>query len=100
MSADEPRKQVVVCQNTACRKFGAKSVLAIFQQLAPADVQVESRRCLGQCGNGPMVIILPEQIWYDRVHPDEVPTIVEQHLRQDQPVKGLLYRKFHPRQSS
>jgi (2Fe-2S) ferredoxin len=43
-----------------------------------------------------MVQVVPDQIWYNQVHPDEVPAIVKRHLRGGQPVAAMLYRKFHP----
>jgi (2Fe-2S) ferredoxin len=85
---------ILICQNTACRKAGSAKVLAAFQTQELADITIVGCRCLGQCGNGPMVLILPEQVWYHRVHPDEVATIV-QHLRQKRWVETLLYPKFH-----
>jgi (2Fe-2S) ferredoxin len=87
---------VMVCQNTACRKAGAKQVLQAFQAHAGSDIRVEGRPCLGQCGNGPMVIVLPEQVWYCRVQPDEVPAVVKRHLYGGEPIRAMLYRKFHP----
>ncbi|MGB3203442.1 MAG: (2Fe-2S) ferredoxin domain-containing protein [Crinalium sp.] len=87
------QKSVLVCQNTACRKAGATKVLTAFQ--AFPDVTVIGSRCLGQCGNGAMVLVMPEEIWYSRVHPDEVPAVVAQHLRGGCPVAAMLYRKFH-----
>lgn len=81
----------MVCQNRTCRKQGAAKVLAAFQQVPVADVTVIGSGCLGECGNGPMVLVLPEQTWYCRVQPAEVPTVVERHLCGGQPVKGMLY---------
>ncbi|MBW4486951.1 MAG: (2Fe-2S) ferredoxin domain-containing protein [Trichocoleus desertorum ATA4-8-CV12] len=89
-------RRVLVCQNKSCRKQGATKVLAALQTQAISEVQVESSSCLGQCGNGPMLLVLPEEVWYCRVRPEEVGAIAERHLRQGQPVKGMLYRKFHP----
>lgn len=89
------QKSVLVCQNTACRKAGATKVLAAFQASQLADITVIGSRCLGQCGNGPMVVVMPEEIWYGRVHAEEVPAVVERHLRGGCPVAGMLYRKFH-----
>lgn len=77
-------KTVLICQNTACRKAGSAAVLAAFQaNLQPdlPDLTVVGCRCLGHCGNGPMVLILPEQIWYNRVHPDQVLAIIQRHLQ-------------------
>ncbi|NEQ32783.1 MAG: (2Fe-2S) ferredoxin domain-containing protein [Leptolyngbya sp. SIO4C5] len=85
-------QQILVCQNRSCRRYGSAQVLRAFQQ---AGVEAERSGCLGQCGNGPMVLVLPEEIWYDRVIPRQVDKIVEQHLQQGLPVRSLLYRKFH-----
>lgn len=62
----------------------------------PAEVRLEVRNCLGQCGNGPMVLMLPEEVWYSRVQPRDVPLIVEQHLGRGNLVHAKLYREFHP----
>jgi (2Fe-2S) ferredoxin len=56
---------------------------------------IEASGCLGQCGNGPMVLVLPETVWYGAVQPKEVPAVIDRHLRQGQPVRSMLYRKFH-----
>jgi (2Fe-2S) ferredoxin len=87
---------VRICQHNSCRKQGALKVLQAFQTLSPEQVSVEPCRCLGQCGNGVMVLVLPDQIWYDRVLPEEVAAIVDRHLIQGNPIKAMLYRKFHP----
>jgi (2Fe-2S) ferredoxin len=115
-------RTVIVCQNRACCKAGAAAVLAKLRQnlaelgdaqnITPVDlpnaavnlpritdpvtdITVIGCHCLGQCGNGPMVLVMPERVWYHRVHPDEVPAIVQQHLQQGKWLKGLLYPKFH-----
>jgi (2Fe-2S) ferredoxin len=87
---------VRVCQNRTCKKQGAKEVLAAFAALPVADVEITASSCLGQCGNGPMVLILPEMVWYSRVQPHEVPTLVEKHLINGQRVQKMLYYRFHP----
>ena len=84
-------RQVRICQNTSCRKLGAPKVLAAFQALPVEGVEVVETGCLGQCGNGPMVLVLPEQVWYSGVRPQEVPAVVERHLKGGIPVKGMLY---------
>ena len=79
---------------------GSAKVLVAFQIQAPPDVTVVNCGCLGQCGNGPMVLILPEKTWYSGVSLDAATIIIEQHLRWGQPVVSLLYRQFHPLPSS
>ncbi|NMG10068.1 (2Fe-2S) ferredoxin domain-containing protein [Brasilonema sp. UFV-L1] len=89
-------KCVRVCQNRTCRKQGAAKVLTAFEALPTPEVTVTGSSCLGQCGNGPMVLVLPDMVWYSRVLPTEVPLVVEQHLRGGQRVTKMLYYRFHP----
>lgn len=95
MSASSSRC-VLVCQNRTCKKQGSAQVLKAFQLRLVAGVAVVGSGCLGQCGSGPMVKVVPDNIWYSRIHPDEVPAVIQQHLVGGQPVKALLYSKFHP----
>ncbi|MEB3218093.1 MAG: (2Fe-2S) ferredoxin domain-containing protein [Nostocales cyanobacterium 94392] len=88
-------KWVQVCQNRTCKKQGAVKVLAAFETNVVSEVTVIGSSCLGQCGNGPMVLILPEMVWYSHVSPQEVPLVVEQHLSGGQKVTGMLYHRFH-----
>lgn len=87
---------VRICQHKSCRKQGAAKVLERFQTLAPDQVEIEPSSCLGQCGNGSMVLVLPDEVWYCRVSPEEVNAIVDRHLIHGRPIKAMLYRKFHP----
>lgn len=91
----ESSKQVLVCQGRSCRKQGAAKVLAAFQSLPVTEVTVIASSCLGQCGSGPMVLVVPEETWYSGVQADEVATVVERHLRGGRPVHSMLYLKYH-----
>lgn len=85
----------MVCQNRTCRKQGSAKVLAAFESHLVVGVTVVGSSCLGECGNGPMVRVMPEQVWYSRVQPSEVPAVVERHLRDGRPVSAMLYPRFH-----
>ncbi|MEG4800159.1 MULTISPECIES: (2Fe-2S) ferredoxin domain-containing protein [unclassified Microcoleus] len=95
MKIQESSRRVLVCQNRTCRKQSAAKVLVAFQKLSGAEVEVVASSCLGQCGSGPMVLVLPEKVWYSGVSESEVAAITEQHLRGGKPVERMLYRKFH-----
>ena len=92
----QPKQCVLVCQGRACSKAGAADVLAAFRDRALPAFPISIQHCFGQCGNGPMVLVLPEGIWYGGVRADEVPAIVERHLQGGQPVQAMLYRPMHP----
>lgn len=58
---------------------------------------VQEVGCQGQCSVGPTVRVIPEEVWYYRVHSYDVSVIVEQHLRGGTPVERLLNPRIHLR---
>lgn len=67
---------ILVCQGRSCRKDRSPQVLKAFQDFKTSDIKIMACNCLGKCGNGPMVLILPEKIWYYQVRPQAVSTII------------------------
>jgi (2Fe-2S) ferredoxin len=63
-------------------------------------ITVESSGCLGQCGNGPMVLVPADKTWYSQVRVRDVPVIVKQHLIGDRPVTYRLYPQVHGKQQN
>jgi (2Fe-2S) ferredoxin len=94
------RHCVLVCQYRSCSRNGAADVLSAFQAAVPAGVFAKGSDCMGQCAAGVTVRIVPEGTWYCRIKPEHVPTIVQQHLRDNQPVAALLHPRFHPYEDS
>lgn len=89
-------KRVIVCLGRSCRRYNSEKVLAAFkQQDLSVPIELNTAKCLGQCGNGPMVLVEPEAVWYSRVRPQEVSSIVKRHLIGQSPVTEMLYPKFH-----
>ena len=89
-------RTILVCQGNTCSLSNSAQVLVAFQVNSPPELKIVGCGCLGQCGNGPMVLILPEQTWYSGVSCEAVTIILEQHLQLGKPVASMLYRKFHP----
>ncbi|NET36420.1 MAG: (2Fe-2S) ferredoxin domain-containing protein [Cyanothece sp. SIO1E1] len=87
----------MVCQNRSCLRSGSAEVLAAFQSAQPPGVLVGSSGCMGQCGSGPTVRVMPDNTWYCRVRPKDVARVIEQHLEAGEPVQALLHPRFHPR---
>ena len=65
-------RTILVCLGRCCRKDGSKAVLTRFQSQATPEVEIIASGCLGQCGNGPNVLVLPEKICYQQVHAGDV----------------------------
>ena len=68
-----------------CDPEASESLRNLFAAALKArklDVPVRANRagCLDQCEYGPTVVIYPQQIWYGRVRPEDVPRIVDETI--------------------
>lgn len=93
----EPSKRwlVQVCQHRSCLRQQGAEVLAAFQAHQSDNILVAASGCMGQCSSGPTVRVLPDDVWYCRLRPGDVETIVSEHLGQGQPVSAYLHPRFH-----
>ncbi|XP_057769989.1 uncharacterized protein LOC130989862 [Salvia miltiorrhiza] len=55
--------EIRVCTNRACRKQGSFDALQVLSGIAPPFVTVNSCGCLGRCGAGPNIVILPGSVF-------------------------------------
>ena len=51
--------------------------------------RVSTSGCLGRCGDGPVVVVYPEGVWYRYQDHNDLETIITQHLRDGEPVPAL-----------
>ncbi|HIK15778.1 MAG TPA: (2Fe-2S) ferredoxin domain-containing protein [Leptolyngbyaceae cyanobacterium M33_DOE_097] len=72
-------RQVLICQNRTCLKQGSAAVLAKFLAVIRPNVTVIPTGCLGQCGSGPVVLLLPDKVWLHSVLQKDVPAIAERY---------------------
>jgi len=93
----DSKRQILVCQYINCQSQGSAAVLKAFQAAVPEGVVVTGCGCQGQCNMGPTVRVLPDETWYCRITPEQVPQIVEQHLINGKLVSDLLHPRWHPR---
>ena len=91
---DAPDKHVAVCTNQTCAADGAAEVLERLRQHArdseAADARITRTSCLGRCGEGPMVAVYPDGVWYGDVDAEETAEIVSSHLDRDRIVSELV----------
>lgn len=96
-SSNSERRCVLVCQYRSCLANGSAAVLAAFEAADTNGFTVKSTGCQGQCSSGPTVRIVPEETWYWRVKPSDVPIIVEQNLKGGKQVEEKLNTRIHMR---
>jgi len=94
---DQRRRRVLVCGGTGCVASGTEGVQAALrvalQEAGLADeVELKVTGCHGFCERGPLVLVQPDDIFYQSVKPEDAFHIVTQMVLGGQAVEGLLYR--------
>ncbi|WP_336337457.1 CbiX/SirB N-terminal domain-containing protein [Haloarcula brevis] len=91
---DAPEKHVAVCTNQTCAGEGSPAVLERLRQAArdsdQCDARITRSSCLGRCGEGPMVAVYPDGVWYGGVEAADAADIVSSHLDRDRIVSELV----------
>ncbi|MFY4814080.1 CbiX/SirB N-terminal domain-containing protein [Haloarcula sp. AONF1] len=91
---DAPEKHVAVCTNQTCAQDGAPAVLERLRQAArdsdQCDARITRSSCLGRCGEGPMVAVYPDGVWYGGVEDEDAAEIVSSHLDRGRIVSELV----------
>ncbi|WP_247009545.1 CbiX/SirB N-terminal domain-containing protein [Halorientalis litorea] len=91
---DAPEKHVAVCTNQTCAADGAPAVLENLRQSVrdseACDARVTRSSCLGRCGEGPMVAVYPDGVWYGGVESEDADRIVSSHLDRDRIVSDIV----------
>ncbi|XWS60785.1 hypothetical protein CRYUN_Cryun07bG0067000 [Craigia yunnanensis] len=59
VKSDAQVEEIRVCTNRTCRRQGSMQTLHTLTALAPPDISVKPCGCLGRCGAGPNVALLP-----------------------------------------
>jgi NADH:ubiquinone oxidoreductase subunit F (NADH-binding)/(2Fe-2S) ferredoxin/NAD-dependent dihydropyrimidine dehydrogenase PreA subunit len=94
-------KMISVCGGSGCRASGALEVLAAFQEAlatlkkngaSSAQVVLKETGCHGFCERGPLVVIRPGNIFYQRVRPEDVAEIIAKTVLGGEIVESLLYK--------
>ena len=43
-------------------------------------IRINSAGCLGRCGEGPVIVVYPEETWYTYVDVEDIDEIIDSHL--------------------
>jgi NADH-quinone oxidoreductase subunit F len=93
---DTSTVSVHVCTGPGCAAKGANKIYELFCEAAQeveADVNVQAKAvgCHGLCECGPIVLIQPGDIFYQRVEEPDVPEIFRETVLAGRVVERLLY---------
>jgi (2Fe-2S) ferredoxin len=95
---------VLICKGGDCKKRGFKASRKSLKDELRAqgmnrDVRVDSVDCLGLCKHGPNLVVYPGGTWYLGVAEQDVPEVVQRHLKNGEPVEHLA-AEMRPRRKA
>ncbi|MBW1720898.1 MAG: NADH-quinone oxidoreductase subunit NuoF [Deltaproteobacteria bacterium] len=90
------RTHLLLCGGTACHATGSQAVKeALLKEIAKQGLEKEVRvietGCNGFCAQGPVMVVQPEGIFYQKLTPKDIPYLVEEHFLKGRPVERLFY---------
>ncbi|HEX8473656.1 MAG TPA: (2Fe-2S) ferredoxin domain-containing protein [Pyrinomonadaceae bacterium] len=88
---------VLVCVHKHCLKQGGRDAgkelkRTLKQQELDGRVLVTAVDCLDQCGDGPVMVVYPDGVWYGDVDERDARQIVEQHIAEGRVVERKVMR--------
>jgi len=90
------RTELMLCGGTGCHSSGTQPVMdklrsELQRQGLAEEVVVVETGCNGFCAVGPVMLVQPEGIFYQKLTPKDIPFLVEEHFLKGRPVKKLFY---------
>jgi len=90
------RTQLMLCGGTGCHASGTRDVKTALQkeldrQGLAEEIKIIETGCNGFCAVGPVMLVQPEGIFYQKLKVKDVPHLVEEHFLKGRPVQKLFY---------
>jgi NADP-reducing hydrogenase subunit HndC len=89
--------RLLICGGTGCHATGSLPVKDVLEQelvdkgLADKCKVIETG-CNGFCAMGPIMVVRPGETFYQKLSPEDIPVLVEEHLVKGKPVEKLLFK--------
>lgn len=89
--------RVHLCCGPNCSRANSRALLPILaaeitaQGLAD-EISVQETSCRNRCEQAPSLNVYPGPVFYNRLTPEAIRTIVREHLRGGEPVRTWLYQ--------
>ena len=91
------RYHLLPCGGPHCGSETGEAFKRQLKDLLPdrkaLKVRISVTSCQGLCEHGPNLCVYPEGVVYHRLCPDDLPRIVEEHIRGGEPVEEILERR-------
>ena len=93
----DPKKPcITICAGTGCLAYGTQKIIECFRREIDKQglqdrVQLRTSGCHGFCERGPMVVIHPQKIFYQRIKAEDVPEIITKTVLAGEVIDRLSY---------
>lgn len=90
------RTHIMVCGGTGCIASGADQLInelnvVLKEKGYDNEIAVVKTGCFGFCGQGPIIKIHPDNVFYVQVQKEDAAEIIEEHIIKGRKVERLLY---------
>lgn len=89
------KRHVLVCESGDCSKKNSPQITSDLRRLIKAEslqekIRVTKTSCMGRCGEGPVLVVYPDGVWYRNVTPLDTEDLFNMHIKNDQIVSRLV----------
>ncbi|MCP4112870.1 MAG: NADH-quinone oxidoreductase subunit F, partial [Desulfobacteraceae bacterium] len=95
-SLDPDKPCIAICAGTGCLAYGTQKLVDGFRaeiekQNLQDKINIRTTGCHGFCERGPMIVIHPKKIFYQRIGLDDAAEIIEKTVLNGEIIDRLLY---------
>lgn len=96
--ANITKRDILVCGGTGCKSAQSDRIVSNLKEFIERaglkdSVNVTSTGCFGFCEKGPVLKILPDNVFYVHVKPEDAEELVNTHLLNNKVIDRLLYEE-------
>jgi len=91
------RANLLMCAGTGCVATGTPKVKEALQAELEKhgltdEIKIVLTGCNGFCAEGPVMLVYPEEIFYQKLTVEEIPKLVEEHFLKGRPYEKLMFK--------
>ena len=91
------RANLLLCAGTGCVATGTPKVrdalkAELEKQGLADEIKIVLTGCNGFCAEGPVMLVYPEEIFYQKLTVEEIPKLVEEHFLKGRPYEKLMFK--------
>jgi NADH:ubiquinone oxidoreductase subunit F (NADH-binding)/(2Fe-2S) ferredoxin len=95
---EKVRANLMLCAGTGCVASGTMKVkTALQEELKKRGLEEEIKLvltgCNGYCAEGPVMVVHPDEIFYQKLTVEDIPALVEEHFLKGRPYQKLMFKE-------